>query len=478
MTFGRARLVASVLSTVMHDPHFSCTQDATNALSCTAELQLLLTQPSLKRRRVSLSHSSALDSFVDDLSRIVVVVVEDSERVCASLSTLSDTERCAALYALLLLKNSIARTALDHLLTTMLTDRMSALERTLIESLRMSSLSTAAEEQVQEPSQIDFISNDEIDQWLSGAVFNNERSIDDVEVDDQQQLSDTTATQFVRENVYELNKAMAADELVERLEPIRRQLAAVSKSGCANTMDWTPLLRVVESGADIEQMANIIEPELKKCSIDLCAALLAAFCDADAPFSFSLASKSAFLERIVAARIGDLDRVAPRVLVTTLQLALQSAHARACTVSLLAPVLARGGSAQAELVGRMLKEKTLSGDLCNEFLERFLARDSVVWSDFTFAALQGVLDKNGFRLTSGAVAALCRMLVSLAAAHRGSLKFATLLFRLVSKHGADVPRHELSELTLVAQQCDNFMGKAAVSSLATLRAACGEAPRS
>lgn len=470
-------VVASVLSAVMRDPQFSCTQDATNALTCTAELQLLLTQPILKRRRrrVPPPHSSALDSFVDDLSRIVVVVVEDNERVCAALSTLSDSERCAALYALLLLKNSIARDGLDHLLTTLSTDRTSALERTLIESLRMLSTEPAAERSHEPSPQLDFISNDEIDQWLSGAVFNNELSIDDVEVDEP---SDTTATQFVRENVYELNKAMAADELVERLEPIRRQLAAVSKSAGANIMDWTPLLRVVESGADIEQMANIIEPELKKCSIELCAALLAAFCGADAPFSFSLASKSAFLERIVAARIGDLDRVAPRVLVTTLQLALQSAHARACTVSLLAPVLARGGSAQAELVGRMLKEKTLSGDLCNEFLERFLARDNVAWSDFTFAALQGVLDKNGFRLTSGAVAALCRTLVSLAAAHRGSLKFATLLFRLVSKHCADVPRHELSELTLVAQQCDNFMGKAAVSSLATLRAACGEAPRS
>lgn len=460
-------IVASVLAAVLRDPHFSCTHDATNALTCTAELQLLLSQPIPKRRRWTLF--SALDAFVDELSRIVVV---ENERVCVLLSTLSESGRCAALYALLLLKSSIAPTALDHLLTTLLNDRVSALERVLIASLMATSEPAAAQRQPShtksESDHVQFVSNDEIDQWLCGAVLNNELSNDDIDVDERQ--SDTTATQFVRENVYELNKAMAADELVERLGPIRRQLAAVAASRSGAAMDWTPLLRVVESGADIEQMANIIEPELKKCSIEVCATLLAAFCDTNAPFSFSLASKSAFLERIVAARIGDLDRVAPRVLVTTMQLALQSAHARACTVSLLAPVLARGGSAQAELVGRMLKEKTMSGDLCNEFLERFLAHDSVTWSDFTFAALQGVLEKNGFRLTSDAVAALCRMLVSLAAAHRTSLKFATLLFRLVSKHGTDVPRHELSELTLVAQQCDNFMGKAAVTSLTTLRA--------
>jgi hypothetical protein len=424
---------------------------------------------------------SALDSFVDELMRVVVA---DDNRVTVCLFALPERERMAALYALRLLRDKFQRGSLDQLLAR--ARNVGVVESALIASLVSNSSIVPTSAKVltinANSSCSAAASDGEIDAWLKSADLSVIECVEprvDVDVDDIDGASGAVgATQFARDNVYELTKAMAADELIERLEPIRRQLAALVKGGAAAvaTFDWLPLLRVVESGADVEQLATRIISQLQQCPIEACAALLTAFAN-EQQLSYSLASKSAFLELVVAARLCELERVAPRVLVTALQHALQSAHGRACAGWLLAPVLARGGSAQAELVGRVLKEDATGAELCNEFLERFLARDSAVWSDFAFAALQGVLDRKGFRLSSAATVALCQMFVRLAPAHRGSLKFATLLFRMVSKHGADVPRPKLSELALVAQQCDNFMGKAASSSLATLRAVCGEAPR-
>lgn len=465
-------LTRRVCSAVMSDVQFSCTRDASASLTCTGELLLLLGDAvpcprTTKRRRRLL----AVDAFVDELMCAVVA----NDRVTMRFCALPERERIAALYALRLLRDKFVSGALDQLLTNAHNCDVGAVESALIAALLSSSPVTS---RVAEPTTLGVASDADVDVWLSGADLSALECVESRAVDDDADDDRSAATtQFARDNVYELNKAMAADDLTERLEPIRRQLAALVSGGAAAlaAFDWLPLLRVVESGANVEQVATVVGSQLRLCPVEACAALLAAVCQSSDELSFSLASKSAFLELVVAARLCELERVAPRVLVTALQQALQSVHGLACAASLLAPVLARGGSAQAELVARVLKEDTTSAEVCNEFLERVLARDDVAWSDFAFAALQGVLDKKAFQLSSAAAIAFCHMLVSQAAAHRASLKFATLLFRLVSKHGTDVPPQKLGDLTLVANRCDNFMGKAAGSTLATLRATCGEA---
>jgi hypothetical protein len=413
-----------------------------------------------RRRRVAPNVQMNVANVLASLLRPVVL---EHRVVCPRIASLSREERGAVWRSLVPLVDLCARVELSRLLDAV--QAADGDEAALLQALRVAPSGAVCPSDAGAPAADDVA---DLEAWLSSAppavldsVAPSAASADHDEHDDDARHSGSQplATQFVRENLFELNKTLAQDELRERLQPVRKLLSAGAKSG---QVDWTPLLREVESGADVHVIVGELDAQLRLCSVETLAALLSAFCN-EKLFSFSLASKSGFFEVLLGPRLCAMDRVAPRVLVAALQLAMTTQHARACVASLLVPMLATGGAVQCELVGRILKE-TAESDACNELLERFNFAAATT-SEFTFGALQGVLDKKSFRLSGDAATAICHGIVKLAPQHSGSLKFASLLFRLVSKHTGDIQKHR-SELLAAAELCSgNFMGKQAAKCL-------------
>ena len=335
--------------------------------------------------------------------------------------------------------------------------------------------------------------------------------------------SQVTSTQYVlsqelRDNVEDLNESVRRDELFAQLVPLAQTLYNKNATSGELLQACQQLLRKIEENAlDIDELmssgnlhdqdreytdavnnnADAIDGDgddnededddctasenvsrKKKSNINNARILdanltedaLLAFVDAlrHAAGADALSNSllEALLEKVVCANVCALSHAAPRTLVGALE-RLVNAHERSSTAALLVPLFAAGSASSVELAGRLCKSE-LNDQACNRLLSLWLARADarVAWTAHAFGALQTLLERKTFELSADNADALVRTLHTLAPTHGSSeRKFAALMYRFVQLYAANATDAQRAQLVATAEQCNNFLGRAALKKL-------------
>lgn len=175
-----------------------------------------------------------------------------------------------------------------------------------------------------------------------------------------------------------------------------------------------------------------------------------------------------FFQEFVLPVVCGLNHAASRVLFSSL-LSAAKLQPRAALFAFLCPLFSDPtiGSAQAEIITRLLRE-CMPSSLQNQFVREVCSKRSAsVWTDFQMDILSKTLSGTSEPIDNETWAVLVERLEEYAPSLSSSLKFANILFQLVQKHLSANVSHA-PELRNLLSSCNSYLAKAAATKLQSI----------